>query len=72
MKNTNMNFELLKKRRELILKRRAKEQQEMNIGLGYTHMVDGKCYTVLSSFPVGTNTGGAEDKLRYLINGKKD
>ncbi len=66
-----IDYELLKKRRERMLKCRAEMEQDMSIGLAYTHIIDGKCYPVLATFSVGTDTDGAESKIKYLINGRK-
>lgn len=66
-----IDFELLRKRREKILKLRAQVNEKQNIGLGYVMTVDGKQYPVLSCFPVGTETEEARTKFKYLINGQK-
>lgn len=66
-----INFELLRKRREKILRLRAKTNEEQHIGLGYILTIDGKQYSVLACFPVGTDTEYAKDKFEYLINGQK-
>lgn len=66
-----IDFELLRKRREKILKLRAQVNEKQHIGLGYVMTVDGKQYPVLSCFPVGTETEKAEEKFKYLINGQK-
>lgn len=67
-----IDFELLRKRREKILKLRAQANEKQHIGLGYVMTVDGKQYPVLSCFPVGTGTEEAREKFKYLINGQKD
>ncbi len=50
-----IDFELLRKRREKILELRAQTNEKQHIGLGYVMIVDGKRYPVLSCFPVGAN-----------------
>ncbi len=67
-----IDYELLKKRREQMFKCRAETEQDMSIGLAYTHIIDGRCYPVLASFSVGTNADSAETKIKYLINGRKN
>lgn len=66
-----IEFELLRKRREKILKLRAEAEKQQHIGIGYVMTVDGKQYPVLSCFPVGTESEEAKEKLKYLINGQK-
>ncbi len=66
-----IDYELLKKRREQILKCRAETEQDMGIGLAYTHIIGGRCYPVLASFSVDTNEDSAETKIKYLIKGRK-
>lgn len=66
-----IDFELLRKRREKILKLRADAEKQQHIGIGYVMTVDGKQYPVLSCFPVGTESEEAKEKLKYLINGQK-
>ena len=71
MKDKSVDFELLRKRREKILKLRPESNEQQHIGLGYVITVDGKHYPVMACFPVGTNDEGAKDKFNYLINGQK-
>ena len=66
-----MDFELLKKRREKYLKLQRELGEEQHIGLGYVLTVDGKQYPVMSCFSVSGETEDANDKLKYLINGRK-
>ncbi len=66
-----IDYELLRKRREKILKLRTGTEEKQHIGLGYELIIDGKQYPVLACFPVGTNDEGAKDKFNYLINGQK-
>ncbi len=66
-----IDFELLRKRREKILMLRAGTNENQNIGLGYVLNIDGKQYPVMACFPVGTDAGYAKDKFKYLINGQK-
>lgn len=66
-----IDFELLRKRREKILKMRAQVNEQQHIGLGYVMTVDGKQYPVMACFPVGTGAGYAKSKFEYLINGQK-
>lgn len=66
-----INYELLRKRRENVLRLRSNTDEEQHIGLGYVLTVDGKQYPVMACFPVGTNDEGAKDKFNYLINGQK-
>lgn len=66
-----IDYELLGKRREKVLKLRTETEEEQYIGLGYVLTVDGKQYPVMACFPVGTDTGYAKDKFKYLINGQK-
>ena len=66
-----IDFELLRKRREKILMLRAGINESQNISLGYVLNIDGKQYPVMACFPVGTNDEGAKDKFNYLINGQK-
>ncbi len=66
-----IDYETLRKRREQMLKRRVEEEQSKQIGLAYVHTVDGKHYLVMAYFSVSGEAMGAEDKLRYLINGQK-
>lgn len=67
----NIDFELLRKRREKILRLRAEANKEQHIGLGYVLTIDGKQYPVMACFPVGTDAGYAKSKFEYLINGQK-
>lgn len=67
----NIDYELLKKRREKILKLRAETDQKQHIGIYYELILDGRHYPVMACFPVGTNADGANDKLKYLITGQK-
>ena len=66
-----MDFELLKKRREKYLKLQTEVGEEQHIGLGYVLTVEGKQYPVMSCFSVSGETEDANDKLKYLINGRK-
>ena len=66
-----MDFELLKKRREKYLKLQKELGKEQHIGLGYVLTVEGKQYPVMSCFSVSGETEDANDKLKYLINGRK-
>ena len=67
----NIDFELLKKRREKVLRLRAETEEKQHIGIGYVLTVDGKHYPVMSCFPIGTNAELAKNKFEYLINGQK-
>ena len=67
----NIDFELLKKRREKVLRLRVEVNEKQHIGLGYVLTVDGKQYPVMACFPVGTNSECIENKFEYLINGQK-
>lgn len=67
----NIDFEKLKQRRNKILERRSKEEEIQEVGLGYNIIIDGKIYPILSFFPVQSNLEYLEDKLNYLINGRK-
>ena len=67
----NMDFELLKKRREKYQKIQRELGEVQHIGLGYVLTVEGKQYPVLSCFSVSEETEEARDKLKYLINGRK-
>ena len=71
MKDKSIDFELLRKRREKILKLRSESNEQQHIGLGYVITVDGKHYPVMACFPVGTAAGHAKSKFEYLINGQK-
>lgn len=66
-----INYELLRKRRENVLRLRSNTDEEQHIGLGYVLTVDGKHYPVMACFPVGTAAGHAKSKFEYLINGQK-
>lgn len=66
-----IDFELLRKRREKILEMRKDLDEPPHIGLGYVLTVDGKQYPVMACFPVGTDDEFANDKFKYLINGQK-
>ena len=66
-----IDFELLRKRREKILMLRAGINESQNISLGYVLNIDGKQYPVMACFPVGTGAGYAKSKFEYLINGQK-
>lgn len=67
----NIDFELLKKRREKVLKLRAEVNEKQHIALGYVLTVDGKQYPVMACFPVGADVELAKNKFEYLINGQK-
>lgn len=67
----NIDYELLKKRRERVLKLRAETEQEQNVGIVYEVIIDGRHYPVMACFPVGTNADSADDKLKYLISSQK-
>ena len=67
----NIDFELLRKRREKILRLRAEANEEQHISLGYVLTIDGKQYPVMACFPVRTDAGYAKSKFEYLINGQK-
>lgn len=58
----NIDYELLKKRRERVLQLRAETEQEQNDGIVYELILDGRHYPVMACLPVGTNAGGADDK----------
>ena len=66
-----IDYELLGKRREKVLRLRRETEEEQHIGLGYVITVDGKLYPVMACFPVGTDAGHAKSKFEYLINGQK-
>lgn len=68
----NIDYELLKKRREKVLQLRAETEQEQNVGIVYELILDGRHYPVMACLPVGTNADGADDKLKYLISGQKN
>lgn len=66
-----IDYELLRKRRENVLRLRSSTDEEQHIGLGYVLNIDGKQYPVLACFPVGTAAGHAKSKFEYLINGQE-
>lgn len=66
-----IDFELLRKRREKVLALRQTREEQQHIGLGYVMTIDGRYYPVLACFPVGTDDGCAKSKFEYLINGDK-
>lgn len=66
-----IDFDLLKKRREKVLALRRTMDENQHIGLGYVMTIDGHHYPVLACFPVGTNDECADAKIKYLINGQK-
>lgn len=66
-----IDYELLRKRREKILRLRSESNEQQYIGLGYVLNIDGKQYPVMACFPVGTAAGHAKSKFEYLINGQK-
>ena len=66
-----IDYELLRKRRENVLRLRSSTDEEQHIGLGYVLNIDGKQYPVLACFPVGTGAGYAKSKFEYLINGQE-
>lgn len=66
-----IDFEMLKKRREKVLALRKTMDEKQYVGLGYELIVDGRCYPVLACFPVGTESEEAKEKFKYLINGQK-
>ena len=66
-----IDYELLGKRREKVLRLRRETEEEHHICLGYVLTIDRKQYPVMACFPVGTDTEYAKDKFEYLINGQK-
>ena len=64
----NIDFELLRKRREKVLRLREEKQ---HIALGYLLTVERKQYPVMACFPIGTDAELAKNKFEYLINGQK-
>ena len=46
----NIDLELLKKRREKVLRLRVEVNEKQHIGLGYVLTVDGKQYPVMACF----------------------
>lgn len=69
----NIDFNLLRKRREQILETRKTLElySEQQIGHAYFEKVGSQCYPVLAFFPVSAQDEAAQDKLRYLIDGGK-
>ena len=67
----NIDFELVKKRREKVLRLREETEEKQHIGLGYVLTVDGKHYPVMACFPIGADADLAKNKFEYLINGQK-
>lgn len=69
----NIDFNLLRNRREQVLKiRKALElHSEQQIGLAYFEKIGSQYYPVLAFFPVSGQDEAAQDKLRYLIDGEK-
>lgn len=67
-----IDFEMLKKRREKVSDLRKTMEEKQHVGFGYELIVDGRCYPVLACFPVGTDDECVDDKLKYLIGGRKD
>lgn len=67
-----IDFEMLKKRRKKVLDLRKTKEEKQHVGLVYELIVDGRCYPVMACFPVGTDDECADDKLKYLISGRKD
>ena len=67
----NLDFNLLRKRREQMLKTRKKIElhSEQQLGLTYFEKVGGQHYPVIAFFPASGQSEAAQDKLRYLING---
>lgn len=66
-----IDFELLRKRREKILKLREETNEEQHIGIGYELIIDDRCYPVMACFHVGTESEEAKEKFKYLISGQK-
>ena len=66
-----IDFELLRKRREKVLKLRTETEEKQHIGIGYVLTIDGRQYPVMACFPVGSDAGYAKNKFDYLINGQK-
>lgn len=69
----NIDFEMLRKRREKVLKLRAETEKDENqhIGIAYELILDGRHYSVMACFPAGMDDEPADDKFKYLINGQK-
>lgn len=66
-----IDFEMLKKRREKVLALRKTMDEKQYVGLGYELIVDGRCYPVMARFHVGTELEEAKEKFKYLISGQK-
>lgn len=66
-----IDFELMKKRREKVLKLRAETEEKQHIGIAYDLLAEGRHYPVMACFPVGTDAELAKNKFEYLINGQK-
>lgn len=66
-----IDFELLRKRREKILKMRAEKEEQPDVGIAYELIIDGRHYPVMACFPIDNKTEEVNDKLKYLINGQK-
>lgn len=66
-----IDYGMLRKRREKILKRRAETNEQQHIGIGYDMIVDGRHYPVMACFCVDDSIDSAESKFKYLINGQK-
>ena len=67
-----IDYELLRKRREKILKLRTKTEEKQNIGIGYELIIEGRHYPVMACFPAcSSSTDNPESKFKYLINGQK-
>ena len=67
-----IDYELLGKRREKVLRLRRETEEKQHIGLGYVLTIDGKQYPVMACFPVETDAGHAKSKFEYLINGQEN
>lgn len=67
-----IDYELLRKRCEKILKLRTETNEKQHISIGYELIIEGRHYPVMACFPAGSsNTDNAETKFKYLINGQK-
>lgn len=68
-----INYEMLKAKREKVLNTRAKteEEQKAHISFGYVQVIDGRAYPIMACFPTESNAGEAKGKLTYLISGRK-
>lgn len=67
-----INYELLRKRREKILKLRTETKEEQHVGIGYELIIEGRHYPVMACFPAcSSSTDNAESKFKYLIIGQK-